>query len=130
MSNKFVSILKKIGSAFVSANDKVPAYVALAQAGVALSGNPSAINSVNLASGLINDGLVRFQNIILDAEIMGQAISAPGTQKSVMAAPAILQLFLDLPILKGKDPKDADQSRIDAAELGGALAKFLNGFEA
>jgi hypothetical protein len=125
----FTSVLKKIGQVFNSAEKAVPAYGQLALLATALTPNTKDDEIVAKGLAIANDGLVRFQNIIVDAEIVGQALGMPGSQKAAAAAPAILQLFLDLPIIKGKKPKDPAQSKLDAAELGGALAKFMNGFE-
>lgn len=125
----FLSVLKKIGQKIVGGQEKVTEYGAIAQTIAALTPGTADDKAVAAALTIANDGLVRFQNIIIDAEVFGQAIGTPGPDKAKMAAPAILQLFLDLPVIKDKKPKDADVTKADAEALGGALAKFLNGFE-
>ncbi len=127
--NKFVSILKKIGLAVLGAQTQIQPYASIAQAVAALSKGDADDKAVAKATAVINDGLVKFQDIILDAEVMGQALALPGSQKATMAAPAVMQLFMDLPILRGKKPVDPAQTKLDAEALGAALAKFMNGYE-
>jgi len=116
----FTSILKKIGQGIATATGLYNAYAPLVQA-VA----PSTTSAV----AKIADRLDLATKIVIDAEIMGQAINAPGTQKAAMAAGPMFQLLLDLPILQGKKPKDPEKAKADAEKLGGALADFLNDFE-
>ena len=121
----FLSVLKKIGQKINGGNEQVQVYGALAQ--IVAAATPGTTDDRIVA--IANDGLVRFQNIIVDAEVFGQALSLPGTQKAEMAAPALIQLLMDLPILKGKKPEDPVQTKADAAALAGAMAKFYNGYK-
>ncbi len=125
----FLSVLKKIGQKVVGGGEQFNAYGSLATGIVALTPGIKDDQVVAAAISAANDGLVRFQKIIIDAEIFGQALEIPGNLKAVGAAPAIVQLFMDLPIIKGRKPKDPEVTKADAAALGGALAKFLNGWE-
>ena len=121
----FLSVLKKIGQKINGGSDQVQAYGALAQIVAATTKSTADDRIVAIAQ----DGLVQFQNIIVDVEVFGQALSLPGAQKAAAAAPAIHQLLMNLPIIKGKKPKDPEQTKADAAALGGALAKYFNGYE-
>jgi hypothetical protein len=124
----FLSVLKKIGQVANTASTVVPVYGQLAQAIAATT--PSVKDDKVVAAGLgfANDGLVQAQNIILNAEVMGQAISAPGAQKAAMAAPAFNQLLMSLPILQGKKPKDPEAAKAKALAVGAALADYINEF--
>ncbi len=125
----FLSVLKKIGQEVNAASAFVPVYGQLLQATTALIPGDREDKAIAKGIAVTTDGLTRFQNIVVDAEVFGQAIGVKGADKAIGAAPAILQLFLDLPVIKGRKPKDAEVTKADAAALGGALAKFLNGFE-
>lgn len=116
----FVSILKKVGTAILIAEGIEKQYSPLL----------GMIPGSDKVLPKIEDRMEMATKIVTDAEIMGQAIQAPGTQKAVMAAPAMFQLLLDLPVLRGRKPKDPVQAKQDAQEVGAALAKFLNNFEA
>jgi hypothetical protein len=125
----FLSILKKIGQEANKFDEAIPIIGSYAHMATSLIPGDRDDKAVDAALQFAQDGLVRFQNIILDAEVFGQAAGVPGPQKAIGVAPAVLQLFLDLPVIKGKRPKDPEVTKADAAALGGALAKFLNGFE-
>lgn len=118
----FVSILKKIGNVILLAEGFEKAY------GPVVTGMiPGTKDDAVLAK--VNDRLDQATKIVIDAEVMGQAISAPGTQKAKMAGGPMFQLLMDLPILQGKKPKDPVKAKADAQALSGALAEFLNNFE-
>ena len=125
----FFSALKKFGQLVVGADQKVPQYSELAQTIALLTPGDGDDKAIAKATAIVQDGLVRFQNIILDAEVAGQALGVPGADKAKMAAPALMQLFLDLPFLKGKKPKNPDSAKVKAAALGSALADWFNEFE-
>ncbi len=125
----FLSVLKKIGQKVIGADEQIKEYTPIAQMFTSLIPGDKDDKIVNAALLAANDGLVRFQKIILDVEVIGQEMQLQGSVKAAMAAPAIVQLFMDLPIIKGRKPKDPEVTKADAAALGGALAKFLNGWE-
>lgn len=85
-------------------------------------------NAVPAVGGLA-DKLDLISKTVVDVEIVGQAMSAPGAQKAAASAGPIFQVLMDLPILQGKKPKDEAKAKAAAAALGGALADFLNSFE-
>jgi hypothetical protein len=116
-----MSFLKKLGSLVLKATELVVGYGPTVRQLMPPQGD-AVVQTVE-------DKLLLATKIVMDAEVMGQAIGAPGTQKAAMAAPAIFQLLLDLPVLNGKKPKDPVQAKAAATALGGALADFLNCFE-
>jgi hypothetical protein len=116
----FVSILKKVGQIVLQAEGFERQYSPL------LGMIPGSDKFVPK----IEDKLETATKIITDAEIMGQALGVAGPQKASMAAGPMFQLLLDLPIIQGKKPKDPVKAKADAEALGGALAEFLNNFEA
>lgn len=126
----FLSILKKIGQDVNLADQYIPVYGQLIHGFTSMIPGSSKIdNAVSIGVSKSMDGLVAFQKIVLDAEVFGQAAGIPGAQKAAGIAPAVLQLFLDLPILQGEKPKDPVSAKAKAAALGGALADFINEFE-
>ena len=113
----FVSILKKIG-------------LGVAQATGIYEGYKPLITAVAPQVGQhLGDGLELAAKIVLDAEIMGAAIGAPGSQKAAMLAGPMFQLLLDLPVLRGKKPKDPEDAKLKAQKVGADIADFLNCFE-
>lgn len=116
----FLSILKKVGQVVLQAEGFEKQYSPLAGL---IPGGDKIVTK-------LEDKLELATKIVTDAEVMGQALGVPGAQKAKMAAGPMFQLLLDIPILQGKKPKDPAQARADAEALGGALAKFLNNFEA
>lgn len=113
--SSFVSVLKKVGQVILFAEGLEKVYKPFLQI---IPGEAKVADKLDLLTKLV-----------VDAEVMGQAIQAPGSQKAAMLAPAAFQLLLDLPILQGKKPKDPAQAKLDAAAVGAAVAKFLNNFE-
>jgi hypothetical protein len=122
----FLSALKSFGQKVNTASTVIPVYGQLAQAVVALTPGDKDDKAVAAGLAIANDGLVQAQNIIMNAEVMGQAISVPGAQKAAMAAPALQQLLMSLPILQGKKPKDPVVAMQKATAVGAALADYIN----
>lgn len=116
----FISILKKVGQVVLQAEGIEKQYSPL------LGLIPHAADVIPK----VEDRMDRAVKIITDAEVMGQAISVPGPQKAAMAAGPMFQLLLDMPVIRGLKPKDPAKAKADAEKLGGALAEFLNNFEA
>ena len=134
MSNKFVSVLKKIGEVFsgkpgTKIQPSVDAYTNLARAVAAITPNTTDDQIVEAEAAITQDGLIRLQSIITDAEVVGQTLGLAGDQKAIMSAQAINQLLMDLPLVKGLKPEDPEQTKADAAAVGAAFAKYLNGFK-
>ena len=125
----FISILKKIGAEINQVDQAIPIFGPILHAFTMLIPNPSVQAAIATGTTKVQDGLDLAVRIVTDAEAMGQAISAAGPQKAAMTAPALAQLFLDLPILQSKKPKDPVLFKTHAAALGGAIADLLNDFE-
>lgn len=126
----FLSVLKKIGQQANKFDSLIPVVGTYVHFATSLIPGEKDDKIADKVLAHTQDGLLRLQGIILDAEVFGQAIALPGSQKAAAVAPAVNQLLMDsLPLLRGKKPKDAAQTKADAAALGGALAKYLNGFE-
>jgi hypothetical protein len=127
--SKFVSILKKIGQGALIGAQVVPIYGEVARGIARLTTTTKDDEVIEKGLGVASDGLVAAQNIILNAEAMGAALGVPGADKAKASAPAIHQLFMSLPILKGKKPKDPAVAMEKAQALGGAIADYLNCYE-
>ncbi len=126
---KFTSLLKKIGQAANAADQFIPVYGPLVHA-VTSSISAKTDEKATSAIQATSDGLHQLEALVVHAEAMGQAISAPGSQRAAMLAPAAFQLLMDgLTVCRGKKPRDADSARVKAAAVGAAVADFLNEFE-
>jgi len=121
----FISILKKIG---LEAN-KFDALIPMAGPFIHALTSSIPDSRVDLVTGYIADGLQLATRIVTDAEIAGQSLELPGPQKAKLAAPALAQLFLDLPQFRGEKPKDPAAFKAHAVALGGAIADLMNDFE-
>lgn len=127
----FKSILKKIGEVANTASAAIPIYGTLIKLGMApflKDTDVDKLDKVDKVMNIAQDGLLTAMKIVLDAEVMGQAIGAPGAQKAAMIAPAMQSLLNDLPILKGKKPKDEASAKLKAQAFGAALADYFNEF--
>jgi hypothetical protein len=124
----FLSVLKKVGANANAVNGAVADYGQMAK--LVTSFTPGDRDN-QIVGGVVDvsKSLVRFQDMIVQAEVFGQAAGLTGPQKAAGIAPAVVQLFLELPILKDKKPKDPAKTKADAAKLAGAAAEFMNGFE-
>ncbi len=125
----FLSVLKKIGQKVIGGGEQVKEYGAIAQTIAALTDSDKDDKIVAKALSFANDGLVKFQNIILDIEVIGQEMMIPGPMRAVAVAPAILQLFMDLPVIKGKKFKNPETAKVKAAALAAAFADLMNEVE-
>jgi hypothetical protein len=125
----FLTVLKKIGQGALAASTAIPIYGQAIRGVTALIPGDKDDAAVDKVLNIAADGLVTAQNIILQAEAMGAALGVPGADKAKMSAPAIHQLLMSLPILKGKHPKDQVSALAKAEALGGALAAYLNEYE-
>ena len=123
-----MNILKKIGQILNAADQYIPMYGSLIHA-VTNSILPGKEAQITTIAAAVTDGLHIASKIVVDAEIAGQAAGLAGPQKMLLTGPALAQLFLDLPVLQGRKPKDAEKFKADAAKLGGAIADLLNDFE-
>lgn len=125
----FKSVLKKIGEVALAGASILPVYGGFARA-IALSipgdKDDAAVDRILRTAA---DGLVTAQNVIIAMEAAGAAAGIPGPQKAAMTAPALHQLFMTLPILQGKKPKDPAAALLKAQAVGGALADYFNQFE-
>jgi len=116
------SFLKNLGKILSTASTLIPVYGPLI--GALIPGTKDDVIIAGAADRI--DGLI---SVVTQAEVMGQAIQAPGAQKAAMAAPAILQILLSSKLVAGKKPKDAAAAKAAAENVGKALADFLNAFE-
>ena len=80
--------------------------------------------------GKIQDGIDLIGGVIVSAEVMGQALNLPGTQKLTAAAPQVAQIILQSALLAGK--KIADQAKFNAGcvKVADGFADILNSLSA
>ncbi len=112
--------LKKIGSILLKG-------IAIAQ-GYA----PVAQQLIPGASGLIQavtDDLSAIKQVIVQAEVFGQALNLAGTDKLKAAAPAVSQILLQSRMLAGHKIKDEAKYNDAVARLTGALADIFNALD-
>lgn len=125
----FMSGLKKFGLQANKFDGLIPVIGAYVHAGTSLIPNPKADEVATAILSGVSVGLLDLQNIILNIEASGQAVGLTGAQKAAAAAPLIMQLLANLPMTKGKKPVDPEQTKKDAADVAGAVAKYFNGYE-
>lgn len=123
----FTSVLEKISQDVNKFDAAIPIWGELIHAATSMI--PGADGKVTQAVAMVDNGLQRAANIIVDVQVMRRAIGASGEQGALMAAPAIAQLYLDLPMIKGRKPKDPEKFKADSARLAGVLADLANNFE-
>ena len=123
------SVLKKVGEEVLHASEAVPVWGQFARIGASLIPGDKDDKAVEKVIAAATDKLDLLEREIVAVETFGQALALPGDQKAIAVGPAALQILLEMRLVKGKKPKDAEQSKADAAAVGGAIAKFLNGFE-
>ena len=78
----------------------------------------------------VTSDLQQFEQAVITAEAVGQALGIPGVEKFKAAAPLISQLVLQSAFMAGKKIKDPAKFNAACAAIGGSVADLLNAVEA
>lgn len=128
MTNKFVSLLEKIGHAFKIGAEKAIAVEAnLLPLESAIAGGISLVNPV---VGVTLQGLIAVVGRVEQVATAVSASNGTGTQKLVAAIPGIEQAILSDPLFHGRVPANLDLYNKAIGAIAGALADLTNSFAA
>lgn len=125
----FKSVIKKIGEDINKADQAIPVWGGLIHA---VTSAIPGINGTTVDKGItvVQDKLDQIQSIVVDAEAFGQAAGLKGEDLAKGIGPAVTQVLIDMPLIKGKKPKDPEAAKAIAAKIGGLVYDYLNQFEA
>lgn len=79
---------------------------------------------------VVVDDLTLIAKIIMDVEVMGQALSLTGTQKLEAAAPLVAQLVLNSSALAGQQIADPARFKAACTTIASGMADLLNSLKA
>lgn len=128
MSNKFITLLDKLGSLFkvgvqkaiaIEANPAVQTLEQVAAAGLTIVDPP--------AGALVTDilgKLIKVEQICVAVK----ASAGTGEQKLQLVIPEVTALIFDEPLFKGKTPEDMSLFNSGISEITDGFAKILNSF--
>ena len=111
-----MSFLSKLGSILLKGLSIVVGIAPL------VSADPQAASVITETETILNKIITAVQY----AEGMGQALSLPGAQKLIAAAPFVEQAVLDLFKARGWQIADETKFKADCAALTGVIADILN----
>lgn len=109
-----MTFLKKLGSIIAK--------------GLQLAGQFEGLIPANVAQTytIVKNELVQIAKVIIDVEVMGQALSLPGAQKLTAATPAVAQIILDSAILAHRKIADEALFKAGAQKIADGMADVLN----
>lgn len=126
MTNKFISILEKIGHSFKLGAEKAIAVEAqLLPLESAIAGG---IGLVNPGAGVTLQGLVAVVGRVEQIATAVNATTGTGAQKLEAAIPGVEQAILSDPLFKGKTPANLDLYNKAVIAITSALADLTNSF--
>jgi hypothetical protein len=125
----FKSVVHAIVEDLEKVGPLVPAYGQLIQFGAGLASAATA-EKVGQAEQVVYDRLGALSKLVIDAQTMGDAVGLTGEQKRNMIATQAIQIFADLPLLKGHTPDDAEDAKAKVAALMGAFNDVLKCYKA
>ncbi len=112
-----MSFLSKLGSILLKFTEIATGIAPMAEA--ALPGQASAIQ-------VVSKDLAEIAQIVVTVETVGQALTVPGAQKFIAAAPLVAQVVLQSSLLTGRTIADPVLFQKGCSELGGGMADILN----
>ncbi len=111
--------LKRIGQAALAGVNIIPVFGPIAAALI-----PGDKDDKILAT--IQGSLIDIQQIILNAEVFGAALTLTGEQKLKGAIPAVAQVILHSSIMAGKPPANQALFLEGVQDMTNAMVKILN----
>ena len=113
-----MTLLKKIGRIALEVTKMVVGFGPV----VTLTMPPDKAGKITA----VMDTMTQIQDVIVKAEIMGQALSLPGPDKLKMSAPAVAQVILASSVLVGRSIENPELFSAGATKVSDGMADILN----
>jgi len=113
-----MGFLKKLGSIALKVTSLAVGFEPLVRASLSSGQDGKA--------ELVFDRLEQVRDIIIQAEVFGQALSLTGANKLEAAAPAVANLILQSTIMSGRKIDNPDLFRHGSKQMAAGMADILN----